>query len=96
LPARAHDHLLAQALNRSDTEGLRWVVFAILVVVTVLGSPWPRLWRQERAATVAAGADDRTVLPPEQHFPMPLIGVHGLLALTTLVLVLLTAFGIGD
>jgi hypothetical protein len=55
-----------------------------------------RLWRQERAATVAAGADDRTVLPPEQHFPVPLIGVHGLLALTTLALVLLTAFGIGD
>ena len=34
-----------------------------------------------------------TALPPEQHFPAGLIG---LLAITTLVLVLLTALGIGD
>jgi hypothetical protein len=42
--------------------------------------------------TALAGAD-RAALPPEQHFPVPLIGVHGLLALTTLVLVLLTTLG---
>jgi hypothetical protein len=54
-----------------------------------------RLWRQDRAARVAAAGADRTVLPPEQHFPVPLIGLHGLLAITTLVLVLLTALGVG-
>jgi manganese efflux pump family protein len=80
----------------SDTDALRWVAFAILVVVAALGFTMARLWRQERAATVAAAGADRTVLPPEQHFPVPLIGVHGLLALTTLILVLLTALGIGD
>ena len=80
----------------SDTDALGWVAFAILVVVATLGFTMARLWRQERAATVAAAGADRTVLPPEQHFPVPLIGVHGLLALTTLVLVLLTALGIGD
>jgi hypothetical protein len=79
----------------SDTDALRWVGFAVLLVVAALGFTMARLWRQERAARVAAGAD-RAELPPEQHFPVPLIGVHGLLALTTLVLVLLTALGVGD
>jgi hypothetical protein len=53
-------------------------------------------WRQERAAATAAAGADRMVLPPEQHFPVPLIGLHGLLAVTTLILVLLTALGVGD
>jgi manganese efflux pump family protein len=80
----------------SDTEALRWVAFAILLVVAALGFTMARLWRQERAARVAAAGADRTVLPPEQHFPVPLIGLHGLLAITTVVLVLLTVLGIGD
>jgi len=80
----------------SDTDALRWVAFTILVVVAALGFTMARGWRQERAARVAAAGADSTVLPPEQHFPVPLIGLHGLLALTTLVLVLLTALGIGD
>jgi hypothetical protein len=80
----------------SDTDALRWVAFAILVVVAILGFTMAMLWRQERAATVAAAGADRTVLPPEQHFPVPLIEVHGLLALTPRALVPLTASGVGD
>jgi hypothetical protein len=80
----------------SDTDALRWVAFAILLVVAALGFTMARLWRQERAAVEAAAGQPGTVLPPEQHFPVALIGTHGLLALTTLVLVLLTALGIGD
>jgi manganese efflux pump family protein len=53
-------------------------------------------WRLERAAAEAATGQPTTELPPEQHLPVPLIGLHGLLALTTLVLVLLTALGVGD
>ena len=64
----------------SDTDGLRWVAFAILVVVATLGFTMARLWRQERAARVAAAGADRADLPPEQHFPVALIGLHGLLA----------------
>jgi manganese efflux pump family protein len=45
---------------------------------------------------VAAADADGAALPPEQHFPVPLIGLHGLLAVITLVLVLLTALGLGD
>jgi hypothetical protein len=37
----------------SDTDALRWVAFAILLVVAALGFTMARLWRQERAATVA-------------------------------------------
>lgn len=33
--------------------------------------------------------------PAEQHFPVPVVGLHGLLAATTLGLVLLTAVGVG-
>jgi hypothetical protein len=80
----------------TDTGGLRWVAFASLLVVAALGFTMARLWRQERAAAEAASGTPSTVLPPEQHFPVPLIGLHGLLAITTLVLVLLTALGIGD
>jgi pimeloyl-ACP methyl ester carboxylesterase len=65
-------------------------------MVAALGFPMARLWRQERAARVAAAGADRADLPPEQHFPVPLIGLHGLLALTTLVLVRLVALGVGD
>jgi hypothetical protein len=80
----------------SDTDALRWVAFAILVVVATLGFTMARLWRKEREARAAAAGSNRADLPPEQHFPVPLIGLHGLLVITTLVLVLLTALGIGD
>jgi hypothetical protein len=80
----------------TDADVLRWVAFAILVVVAALGFTMARLWRQERVARVAAAGADRTDLPPEQHFPVPLIRLHGLLAIITLVLVLLTTLGVGD
>jgi manganese efflux pump family protein len=80
----------------TDTDALRWVAFAILLVVATLGFTMARLWRQERAARVATADADRADLPPEQHFPVALIGLHGLLAVITLVLVLLTALGVGD
>jgi len=80
----------------SDTDALRWVAFAVLLVVATLGFTMARLWRQERAARVAAAGTNQADLPPEQYFPAALIGLHGLLTLTTLVLVLLTALGIGD
>ena len=80
----------------TDTDSLRWVAFAILLVVATLGFTMARVWRQERAAAEAATGRPSTALPPEQHFPVPLIGLHGLLAVTTLVLVLLSALGIGD
>jgi hypothetical protein len=34
-------------------------------------------------------------VPAEQHFPVPIVVVHGLIAATTLALVLLAALNIG-
>jgi hypothetical protein len=79
-----------------DTGGLRWVTLAILLVVATLGFTMATRWRQGRPAAEAATGESSAVLPPEQHFPVAVIGMHGLLAVTTLVLVLRTALGVGD
>jgi manganese efflux pump family protein len=80
----------------ADADGLRWVAFAILLVVATLGFTMAARWRQGRPAAEAATRATSAVLPPEQHFPVALIGVHGLLAVITLVLVLLSSLGVGD
>lgn len=45
-------------------------------------------------ATAAPATADAT-LPAERHLPVPVVTAHGLLAVTTLVLVLLAAIGVG-
>lgn len=43
-----------------------------------------------------AGAEPAAAsTPAERHFPVPVVAVHGLLAATTLILVLLTALNVG-
>jgi len=59
-------------------------------------TPWLRGGDRNAPPPRPPPASPAPSLPPEQHFPVPLIGLHGLLAVTTLVLVLLTALGIGD
>ena len=44
--------------------------------------------------TAAPGTGDGR--PPEQHFPVAVVYLHGLLAVATVVLVLLTALGVGS
>jgi hypothetical protein len=59
------------------------------------------LWLQRRQAEPAlAGAGSGSLpgegsVPAEQHFPLPIVVLHGLVAATTLVLVLLTALKVG-
>ncbi|WP_258382430.1 hypothetical protein [Streptomyces sp. NTH33] len=45
------------------------------------------------AAAIAPGAGG--AVPAERHFPLAVVPAHGLLAVVTLVLALLTALGIG-
>jgi manganese efflux pump family protein len=78
----------------TDADALTWVALAILVVVAALGFTMVGRWRQDRAA--AAGGRTDAARPPEQHFPVAVVYLHGLLAVATLVLVLLTALGIGS
>jgi len=87
----------------TDNEGLAWLAFGLLAVVAVLGFSMLAHWLRQRsrgpaAATTAGGSANLVngATPAEQHFPTPVVALHGLLAATTLVLVLLVAAGVGD
>lgn len=80
----------------SDNDALAWIAFAILAVVAVLGFTMFAIWLRRRQARTGGGAEIATPgVPAEQHFPVSVVGVHGLLAVTTVVLVLLTALDVG-
>ena len=79
----------------SDTDSLAWIAFVILAVVALLGWTMFAIWYQRRARGAMAEAVD-TGTPAEQHFPVSVIAVHGAFAVTTVLLVLLTAIGVGD
>jgi hypothetical protein len=79
----------------SDSDALAWVSFALLLVVALIGFSMLAVWlaQRKRPATAAGPSEDAT--PAEQRFPVAVVALHGLLAATTLVLVLLTAAGVG-
>ncbi|MFL4477869.1 hypothetical protein ACIPUB_06230 [Paeniglutamicibacter sp. ORCA_105] len=63
---------------------LAWTALGLLVLVAVLGEMMFLRWK-----------NGRTEGTPESRFPLAIIYGHGLFALATVVLVLLTALGIG-
>jgi manganese efflux pump family protein len=73
----------------TDSEALAWIAFALLLVVAVLGFTMFALWWQRRQAGATAEPAAAPATPAEQHFPVPIVALHGLLAVTTVVLVLL-------
>ena len=78
----------------SDSDVLAWIAFAILVVVAALGWTMFAIWwrrRQTGLPEASAGAPD---VPAEQRFPVAIVTLHGLLAVTTVVLVFLAAVGV--
>jgi manganese efflux pump family protein len=74
-----------------DSSAIGWIAFGLLLVVAALGFTMFAIWLRRRSA----GGGAEVGAPPEQHFPVTLVGLHGLLAATTLVLVLLAAAGVG-
>jgi hypothetical protein len=85
----------------TDSDALAWVAFVLLAVVALLGFTMFAIWYQRRqrgptAATGVTGSPGSSQTPPEQHFPVPIVGLHGLLAVITVVLVFLTAIGVGE
>lgn len=79
----------------ADSDALAWIAFVLLLVVALLGFTMFAIWlRRRRAAGGPAGAVTVDT-PAEQHFPVSIVALHGLLAAATLVLVLLTAAGVG-
>ncbi|MET9340012.1 hypothetical protein [Nonomuraea sp. NPDC003804] len=69
-----------------DSGALAWIALIVLLPVALLGfvmlARWIPVYRARAAATAA---------PPERAIPVPVVAGHGLLAVVTLVLVLVTA-----
>ena len=91
-PALVFGHLLLAAAGLvvwiiyliAKTESLTWVAFILLLVVAVLGDVlFLRWWRGRGSGAVESG------LPPVVVYS------HGVFAVATVVLVLLTALGVG-
>jgi manganese efflux pump family protein len=77
-----------------ESATLAWIAFADLVLVALLGGVLVARWskdRRGRTGAVRAASSDLA----EQHFPVVAVALHGVFAVTTLVLVLLTAAGVG-
>jgi hypothetical protein len=80
-----------------DEDRLAWAAAAVLGAVAVLGlimaARWIRVYRAY--GDPGPSLTRRTTAPPERHFPVPVVVAHGIMAVTTLILVLLTALGAG-
>jgi hypothetical protein len=96
----------------TDSSAVAWIAFILLIPVALLGFWMFFTWLGQRrrapatagsmpaspasaGATVPASAAPGGA-PAEQHFPVPVVALHGLLAVTTVILVLLTALGVGE
>ena len=71
----------------NDNETLAWIAFGILVVVAGIGDFLVLRWIGDRRAASRGLA--------EQNIPTGVVAVHGVFAVTTLVLVLLAALEVG-
>jgi hypothetical protein len=79
----------------TDSDALAWIAFVALLIVAALGFTMFAVWLRRRQARSETGAAVSVDTPAEQHFPVSIVGLHGLLAAITLVLVFLTAVGVG-
>ncbi|MFF2204168.1 hypothetical protein [Streptomyces sp. NPDC058145] len=84
----------------ADRTVLAWTSFGLLLPVALLGfvmlARWLPVHRAAAGAPPAAtGPAAEATVPAERHFPVPVVLAHGLFAVATLVLVLLTALGVG-
>ena len=71
----------------TDSDALAWIAFVILAVVAILGFAMFAIWYQRRQGMTAAGQAPPMGTPAEQRFPLAIVGLHGLLAVITVVLV---------
>ena len=79
----------------TDSDALAWIALVLLAIVAILGWTMFAIWYQRRQRGRMAEAVDPGT-PAEQHFPVPIVALHGVGAVTTVVLVFLTAIGVGD
>lgn len=82
----------------TDKKAFAWTSFGLLVVIALLGFAMLIRWLPAYRGRVSTGGAVPEALaggPAERHFPVAVVAGHGLLAVTTVVLVLLAAAGIG-
>ena len=95
----------------TDSTILAWIAVVDLVIIATIGVVMVRQWAKDGRAAMAAAAagagdanagtvearrvDAGTVDLAEQHIPRPPVVLHGIFAVSTLILVLLTALGLG-
>ena len=79
----------------TDSDALAWTAFAVLVVAALLGWTMFAIWWQRRQRRATDASASTPGMPAEQHFPVSIVTLHGLLAVTTVLLVLLAAAGVG-
>jgi hypothetical protein len=82
----------------TDTVPLAWATVGGLGVVAVLGLVMATRWIGVYRAYAAPSSSPSQLVavPPERHFPRPVIVIHGLFAVATLVLVVFTVFFSGN
>jgi manganese efflux pump family protein len=84
-----------------DYQALAWAALALLTAIALLGlsmfAKWIRVHHEPApsASTAQHPGQAAAAIPAKSTFPAAVVAAHGLLAGSTMVLVLLTAIGIG-
>jgi hypothetical protein len=80
-----------------DEDRLAWFTVATLGTVASLGlimaARWIIVYRTY--ARPGPSLSRRPIVPPERNFPLPVVIAHGILATTTIVLVVFATLGVG-
>jgi hypothetical protein len=82
----------------TDKDPLAWGTVAGLGIIAVLGLVMAARWLHVyRAYAAPASSPTRLMaVPPERHFPRPVIAIHGIFATATIFLVAFTVFFTGS
>lgn len=76
----------------ADKDALAWTAFILLLPVALLGLFMFTRWLPVYRDRATSGTQEAA----ESHFPVAVVAGHGVFAVTTVVLVLLTALGVGE
>ena len=78
----------------TDADPLAWTTVAVLGVVATLGLVMAARWVGVYRGYAAPDSSTTRVItvPPERHFPLPVVVIHGIFAVATIGLVVYSVF----